>query len=144
MKFPPIGNRSLNPYTRAGGYQKKPDYTEKQNKNVLLSLLIESKKGVDMIEEIIDDKNVDIIYIGVYDLSLALGVNGNTESPLVVETLKQLVKIIKSKKKIAGAMFHNRRELKFFKKIGVQFLCYKVDSAIIFDEFNKMINFANL
>ena len=144
MKFPPIGSRSLNPYTRAGGYQKNPDYTEKQNKNVLLSLLIESKKGVDMIEEIIDDKNVDIIYIGVYDLSLALGVDGNTESPLVIKTLKQLVKIIKSRKKIAGAMFHNQRELKFCKKIGIQFLCYKVDSAIIFDEFKKMVNFASL
>jgi len=144
MKFPPIGNRSLNPYTRAGGYQNNPDYTEKQNKNVLLSLLIESTEGVDNIDVIIDDKNVDLIYIGIYDLSIALGQRGNIESAIVVETLKKLVKIIKMKKKIAGAMFHNQREYKFFKKIGVQFLCYKVDTAVIFDEFKEIVNFAKL
>lgn len=144
MKFSPIGNRSLNPYTRAGGYQNSPHYAEKQNKNVLLSLVVESKKGVENIEEIIDNKNVDIVYIGTYDLSVALGKNGDIENPVVVETLRKLVKITKSKKKIAGTMFHNPKEFKIFKKIGVQFLCYKVDTSVIFDEFKKILDFTNL
>lgn len=144
MKFAPIGTRSLNPYTRAGGYQKSTDYVERQNKNVLLSIIIESKEGVENIEKIIDDKNIDIVYIGIYDLSIALGQKGNVHSPVVVETFKKLIKIIKSKKKIPGAMFHDQKEFKSLKKMGVQFLCYRVDTSVVFREFKKIVDFKNL
>ena len=138
MKFPPAGKRSLNPYTRAGGYQVLRDYTKQQNKNLLSCLIVEGKNGILELEKILDNNEVDAIYIGTYDISLALGVPGDTGNKKVIETLKKMVKLIRNKNKIAGCMFHTNKELKLFKKIGIQLLCYKVDTGVIFDAFNKL------
>lgn len=140
LKFWPVGSRSLNPYTRAGGYTVTPNFTKKQNKSMLSCLIIEGEKGILDIEKIIDDEEIDIVYLGTYDISMALGVHGDTKNIKVVKTLEKLVKIIRNKKKFAGCLFHTEQELNSFKKMGIQFLCYKVDAGVIFDTFNKIVS----
>lgn len=136
-KFSPQGKRSLNPFTRAGGYHSYSSYTDDQNKNILLSLLIESKNGINDIDKIIDE-NIDLIYIGTYDISLALGIPGDVSNKKVTTVIEKIVKAIRKKGKAAGCMFHNEQELIYFKKIGIQFLCYKVDTAVVYDEFHRV------
>lgn len=138
MKFPPEGKRSLNPYTRAGGYRVTPNFTTAQNKKLLSCLIIEGENGILNMEAIINDKNVDLIYIGTYDISSMLKIPGDTKNPEVLKILKKLVKIIRQKGKIAACMFHDEQELKLFRQIGIQMLCYKVDTNVIFDAFNKI------
>lgn len=138
IKFSPAGKRSLNPYTRAGGYHCSKDFTRQQNKNLFCGLIVEGKNGILALEKILDNKEVDLIYIGTYDISLALGIPGDTGNKKVIQTLIQMVKLIRSKNKIAGCMFHTDKELRLFKKMGVQFLCYKVDTGVIFDSFSKI------
>ena len=139
LKFPPVGNRSLNPYTRAGSYQSSKDYTKIQNEQTLSILIIEGKNGINQLDKILDNPYVDVIYIGTYDLSLALGIPGDTKNELIVGTLKNIVKKITKKKKIAGCLFHDKEEFIFFKKLGIQFLCYKTDTSVIFDKFNQIV-----
>ncbi len=138
IKFPPVGKRSLNPYTRAGNYRSDKEFTSLENKRTLSVLIIEGANGIKNIENIINDKNVDVVYIGAYDISATLGIPGDTKNPRVTETIKNLVKTIKKRGKIAGCLFHDNKELSFFTKIGIQFLCYKVDSSVLFDEFNRI------
>lgn len=138
IKFPPIGIRSLNPYVRAGGYKSTPDFTTQQNKNTLSAILVESLQGIENIEEIIDDAYLDVVYMGSYDISIALGLPGKTKHPKVVRVLEKMTKIITKKKKVAACLFHSKDDLYFFKKNGVKFLCYKVDTAIVFDEIQRV------
>lgn len=140
IKFPPVGKRSLNPYTRAGGYRSDIRFTSLENKKTLSALIIEGTNGIKDIEDIIKDDNVDVVYIGTYDISATLGIPGDTKNPRVIETVKKLVKTIRKSGKVAGCLFHNSKELSFFTKIGMQFLCYKVDTSVIFDEFNRIKN----
>lgn len=138
-KFSPIGTRSLNPFTRAGDYQSPKNFTSEQNAKILLILLVEGIEGIKNIEKIASDENVDAIYIGTYDLSVALGVPGETKNPRVIKVLKDLVVKIKKHKKAVGCMFHTREELTFMKKLGLQFFCYKVDTSVVYDEFKKIV-----
>lgn len=140
IKYPPTGTRSLNPYTRAGGYQSSPGHTEKENNPGLTAIIVEGKEGIDSIKGIVDDESIDIVYLGTYDISMALGTPGDTRNIKVVKTLEKLVKIIRNKKKFAGCLFHTEQELNSFKKMGIQFLCYKVDTGVIFDTFNKIVS----
>lgn len=140
-KYAPIGNRSLNPYTRAGSYHSYRGFTREQNEKTLIGLIIEGKDGIRNFEKIIDNDNIDIIYIGTYDISSMLGIPGDTKNPLVLNTLKKLVKVIIKKNKVAGCLFHDKEELKIFQEIGIQFLCYKVDTAILFDEVRRFTGF---
>lgn len=138
-KYAPIGNRSLNPYTRAGGYHSYRGFTKEQNEKTLIGLVVEGKEGIKNIEHIIADKIIDLIYIGTYDISAMLGIPGETKNPLVFDTLKNLVKKIRNKNKAAGCLFHDEEEAKVFQRIGIQFLCYKVDTSIIFDEIQNTV-----
>lgn len=137
IKFPPKGKRSLNPYTRSGGYRVVKGSTKDQNNEILSCLMIEGEKGISSAEEIIDNSEVDLIYIGTYDISLALGVPGDTKNPRVIKILEELTELIRKKNKIVGCLFHTEEEFKFFKKIGIQFLCYKVDTGVIFNAFRR-------
>ncbi len=136
-KFPPVGTRSYNPFTRAGGYHTSAENPKEQNTDVLLSLIVEGKKGIHNLEKIVDE-NVDSIYIGTYDISMALGIPGDVKNKKVTKTLEKMVKTITRKGKVAGCMFHDENELTYFKSIGIQFLCYKADTSVIFDEFQKI------
>lgn len=138
VKFPPLGNRSLNPYVRAGGYRSQPVFTKDQNKRTIVAVLVESLKGIKNLKAIINDPHLDIVYMGSYDISAALGVPGETKHPKVTKTLEKMSKIIRNRKKVAGCLFHTEDDLKFFKKIGVQFLCYKVDTGIVFSEVERV------
>lgn len=144
LKYPPLGNRSLNPYTRAGSYHSYSGYCKEQNEKTLLGLIIEGPEGIKNVEKIIDDKNVDLVYIGVYDISSFLGIPGDTKNPRVLDTLKKLVRIVRKKHKAAGCMFHNEEELKIFRRMDIQLFCYKVDTSVIFDEFSNIKKIAKL
>jgi 4-hydroxy-2-oxoheptanedioate aldolase len=138
MKFPPYGIRSLNPFVRAGGYHVEKNFTKDQNDKTVAAILVEGIRGIRDIAKIADDPMLDLIYMGSYDISLALGVPGETNHPKVIKTLKDMTRTITRKKKVAGCMFHDKNDLKFFTGIGVKFLCYKVDTSIVFDEIQSV------
>lgn len=139
IKYPPVGVRGFSPYTRAGSYTSKPSHTKIENEKTISGIIVEGDKGIKDLDYIIDDKNLDLVYIGVYDLSLALGIPGQVNNPKIIVLLKECVCKIRKKGKAAGALFHSLEELKFFKKIGIQFLCYKVDTSVLFDAFSSVV-----
>ena len=139
IKYPPIGVRGFSPYARAGSYTSRPGHTIIENKLTISGIIVEGEEGIKNLDEIIDDKNLDIVYIGVYDLSAVLKIPGQVNNPQIHKLLKECVGKIRKKGKIAGALFHSKEELRFFKKIGIQLLCYKVDTSVLFDSYNSII-----
>lgn len=138
-KFAPIGNRGFNPYVRAGSYHGvSHTFFDEQNKKVLLCIIVEGINGLNNLDQIISNTEIDVVYIGTYDLSVALGVPGDVKTPKVINALESAVKTIRSKGKCAGCLAHNVNDLRYFKKIGVQFITYKVESGIIYQSFNKI------
>jgi 2-keto-3-deoxy-L-rhamnonate aldolase RhmA len=138
IKYPPLGTRGFTPYARSGGYAASKGYAQKENNRTLAGIVIEGIEGIRDIDSIISDPRLDLVYVGAYDISAALGIPGEVNSTKVMKVLKECVKKIRAKNKSAGALFHSEAELKLFKSIGIQFLCYRVDSNVIFDAFNAV------
>lgn len=131
IKYYPEGNRGYSPYTCAGGYCVKPDYTKNANNDILFGIIIESKKGIDNLDEILSSPDLDLVYLGAYDISISLGLAGQINHPTVVEVLNKCTEKINKAGKIAGAMYHGTEDYNRLTKQGVNFLVYKVDSLII-------------
>lgn len=136
MKYPPIGTRGFSPYTRAGGYVSTPGHTDSENKKITTGIIIEGHKGLENFSAIIDDPELDIVYIGTYDLSAVLGIPGDVKNKKVLDVLEKCVKEINNKGKVAGCLFHSLDELKYFSELGIQFLAYKVDSNVLYEGFS--------
>lgn len=140
IKYPPQGVRGFSPYVRAGAYSSRKGYTLAENKRTLSGIIVEGHEGIRGIDSIIDDPRLDLVYLGAYDISASLGMPGEVSNPKVMDILKGCVKKIRVKKKAVGALFHSEQELKLFKSIGVQFLCYRVDSDILFNAFKDAVS----
>ena len=137
-KYPPIGNRGYTPYTRSGGYSVNDDYKEDTNKNSFVGVIIESKEGIDNIESIVGNENIDMVYIGTYDISADLGCSVIDKK--VLDELERCSKIVRDAGKSVGCLFHSKEELNFFKSIGINLLVYSVDSSILYNEFSQIKN----
>ena len=83
-------------------------------------------------EEIIGYEEIDIVYIGQYDLSVALGIPGDVYAPVVLEQMEKAAGAIVRAGKRAGCMVHSEEEAKEAVRQGFSFLAYKTDSGILF------------
>lgn len=70
-RYPPLGFRSIGP-NRAVQYAGA-DYWAKANATVIVLAMIETRSGVENIEEIVRVPGLDGVYVGPGDLSLAYG-----------------------------------------------------------------------
>ena len=91
-KYTPLGNRGFCP-TRDGGWgyaphaASIPDYVEICNRETLLLPQCETAGCLERIEEITAMDGVDGIFVGPFDLSIALGRPGEFDAPEVHEAI---------------------------------------------------------
>jgi 4-hydroxy-2-oxoheptanedioate aldolase len=78
-RYPPSGDRSSGPVRALQIHG--PDYFAKANDEILLMAMIETKEGLNNLEEICATPGVDVIYIGPADLSYALGMAPRADNP---------------------------------------------------------------
>jgi len=138
-KFAPVGQRGFNPFIRAGAYHNSgSDFFEKQNEKVLIGIILEGQGGLDNLEQIVSYPEVDVVYLGAYDLSIALGIPGDVGNAKVIRAMDTAIEKINKKGKAAGVMIHNESDLKVYMNKGVQFLVYEIDSAVMYSRFRHM------
>ena len=138
--FTPGGDRGFNPYITAGGYAGgKKDYFETENARIKIVVILEGKEVFENLDAVLRHKEIDIVYIGQYDLSMALGVPGDVTHPLVLEKMDAAVKDIRRYGKMAGCMVHSVKEAKECIRQGFDFIVYKVDSGILFQSIKDFV-----
>ena len=87
-KYAPQGTRSLNA-GRPGAFGKHSlaEYVQKANDEILVVAMIESRAGVERIDELCAVDGLDLVLEGAADLSQSLGVSWQTAHPEVLKAL---------------------------------------------------------
>ncbi len=80
-----------------------------------------------------------MIFIGLFDLSKALGCAGDIQNQLVLDKLNKAVKIIHKCKKKAGSIASTPEMLSFLKDTGVDYITYSVDTGMVKDAYQSII-----
>jgi|TARA_Y100000389_G_scaffold187683_1_gene209379 4-hydroxy-2-oxoheptanedioate aldolase len=96
-QYPPRGYRSFGPI-RASIYGGG-DYAKHANEEVLKLAMIETKEALEKLDEILDTPNLDGIYIGPADLSLAVGEEPGFDKSDNTKAYKEILRILESAKK---------------------------------------------
>lgn len=133
IKYFPKGKRGFSPFTRAGGYTNEgaDKLATLANRKTLTVLLVEGTEGISDLDAILKVPNIDVVYLGTYDLSQSAGYPGQPNHPEVLAYVKRCVRKIRKYGVAAGILVQSPEELKRSKKLGVQFLAYLVDCAIL-------------
>jgi 2-keto-3-deoxy-L-rhamnonate aldolase RhmA len=119
--------------TRAGEYAAGKVSMEEQNERALCMLLVENTKGIGNLEAIMENPEVDAIYVGAYDLSVSMGIPGEVNGEEMTRVIGETVGKIRKAGKIAALMAHTPEEFRKYSEMGAQMIFYKVDCAIFAD-----------
>lgn len=130
-KFAPEGMRGVSIYVRQGRFaQIDRNKFFKEANDAVLILQIEGKEAFENVDEILSVEGIDIIFFGVYDLSQSLGVPGQVENELVVNTVRELSAKCLKRGIAAGVFCDTLHALENYKKMGIQYLSYSVDIGL--------------
>ena len=141
-KYKPAGIRGFPPFTRACNYSF--DFSEemikKSNLNTILIIHIEDINGINNIEEILKFELIDVVFLGLYDLSLMLGLPGQIDHPEVKKQFIELSNKVLESGKFLGSIATNESQVKFLVKNKVRYLTYSADCQLINDTFKGIFN----
>jgi 2-dehydro-3-deoxyglucarate aldolase len=91
IKYPPVGKRSYG-VNRAQYYGFEFDnYINNWNNDSIFIIQVESIEAVNNIDDLLQNKQIDGVMVGPYDISGSLGVPGQTNHPLVIEASKKVI-----------------------------------------------------
>lgn len=130
--YSPKGNRGVG-YSRANKYGNEfVSYTKKSRTNVFIGM-IESIKGVENLQSILEAKLLSGIFIGPYDLSSSMGMAGDFKSKKFKDSVKYILRTAKKYKIPCGIHILNKdkKQIRKIKKAGFSFMAYLTDSMVI-------------
>ena len=96
-QYPPRGYRSFGPI-RANIYGG-PDYSSQADNEILKLAMIETKEALIKLDEILDTNNLDGIYVGPADLSLAVGEEPGFDRPENSKAYAEILRILEAAQK---------------------------------------------
>jgi 4-hydroxy-2-oxoheptanedioate aldolase len=129
-RYAPDGYRSFGP-VRAAWYAGA-DYWQHANETVLTFAMIETKKAVDNIDDILSVPGLDAIYVGPSDLSLSIGCKpGFPPEEKAVEVIKVIADAAKRHGIYAGIHCGSTEMGKQMVGMGYQFITMLADNAFL-------------
>ncbi len=96
-KYPPVGQRGFGPGRISGfgalpGFSGPADYFETCNRETMIIPQCETVEAVECIEDIAELEGVAGIFVGPYDLSVALGIPLQFDDPKFISAVERTVK----------------------------------------------------
>lgn len=130
--YPPRGRRGVG-LARAHAYGADFNgYLRRLEKEAVVVAMIENAQGVENAERILGVDGVDAYFLGPYDLSASLGVNGKTSHPKVEKAIAKVRAAAKRAGKPGGlhVVEPDPAVLKRRLKEGFRFIAYSLETRI--------------
>ena len=92
--YAPVGIRGAAPNVRGAHYGRIPwpDYLAQAKAETLVILQIEGKDGIENLDAIMAVEGVDVLFVVPFDLSESLGISGQLDHPLLLDTVGDVVR----------------------------------------------------
>lgn len=137
-KFAPMGQRGYCP-TRTSGWGfdswvKDPQqYMEECNRRSLLIPQCETRGAYENIEEIVSIEGVDGIFVGPCDLSIALGIPMQMDSPVLENAILHILNVCKKAGKYTIIFAGNETQVRKWLDKGFDSVTYGLDAAFLIE-----------
>jgi 4-hydroxy-2-oxoheptanedioate aldolase len=133
-KFPPVGHRSvanLQPHF-AFNSVTVADLTKQLNEETLVIPMVETPQSVDNAEAIAGVPGVDILLIGINDLTTEMGIAGEYTNPKVEEAYRHVIAACRKHNKVPGlAGVYEPKLMEKFMGWGMPFVLGGGDNSLL-------------
>lgn len=132
MSYPPRGIRGVGTaLSRAAQWNRVKDYFNRADKEVCCIAQVESVRGVEALDEILDVEGIDVILLGPADLAASMGLLGQPGHSEVVEQVKRCIKRIVAAGKAAGFLTVSDRLIREYRDCGATMVGVGLDSLLL-------------
>ena len=142
VKYPPLGKRGCSSDAPHSEYQygRLSEFLETNNDDTLVIAQIERKEAVDRIDEVLSTPGVDVALVGSEDLSVSLGVPGETQSAQVVEAIDSVIATADRNNVVAGIHLGSVESLETWASKGMRMLMYGSDLQFLMESSQQGLN----
>jgi 2,4-dihydroxyhept-2-ene-1,7-dioic acid aldolase len=128
-QYPPVGVRGVGAaIARSSRWLAVDNYDRDIENEICLLLQIESGKGLDNLDEILQVDGYDGVFIGPSDLAASLGQIGNTRHPEVQSAIKSAIQKIIRANKAVGILSTEADMIEAYREMGAVFIAVGVDT----------------
>ncbi len=141
MRFPPAGKRGYGVNTTMIGYESHgfKEIIEHQNVNTLAVVQFETKLAFDRADELLSMNGLDVAMVGPADLSIALGIPGEFEHPLLVSTVERLIEQCNQNGVVPGIQTRSTAAAKAWVERGMRFVGAGAEHALLLDKARETV-----
>lgn len=144
-KFHPIGSRGVEPVSLDADFGTVgiKALAEWHNQQSLACVMIEDRKAVENLDEIVEVPGLDVLFVGLMDLAQSYGQLGSPGAPAVVEAVKKVAQVCRRAKKWWGLpVMMDLDKFKSYIDMGARFFVvmsdYKALSVMLKSEKEKL------
>jgi 4-hydroxy-2-oxoheptanedioate aldolase len=143
LRYAPDGTRGTCTQTRAAGYgaerKRFVEFARRRNSELLLIGLIESRKGLEQIEEIVSvEHGLDVVFLGRSDLASELGKPGQADDEVVEAASRKIVAAALRAGKQAGLAQYGAAACESWAVRGCSFFAFASESGLLFDAVSSL------
>lgn len=138
-RYAPRGGRGAFPFGRSARFSavSPVEHASESNGGQTVALLLEGKESIDDIDAILCT-SADMIFIGPVDLSHSLGVPGEIEHPMVLETVERLATLAAAAGRRTGAFAGTAAQARRWIQLGIGFVAVSVDTAVLLGAYRDL------
>lgn len=130
-KYFPIGNRGMAlPRASDYGTLNPLEYFKRANEETLIVVHCENKTSLDNLEEIAKIPEIDVIFLGPFDMSQSLGIPGQLNHPLIQEASEHILKISHLYGKAAGIFAIGGEQARMRAEQGFRYIALGIDVTL--------------
>ncbi|MBI3664794.1 MAG: aldolase [Acidobacteria bacterium] len=120
-RYGPEGGRGFGPGLAMFRWPAPEGYPQFADKNVMVIIIIEQARAIENIGQIASTPGIDVMFIGVNDLSYSLGVGGQLDHPKEQEAIAKVLAAAKRHNIPVGRPAGSPEEVQRYVKEGFQF-----------------------
>ncbi len=134
-KFPPVGIRGCG----IGGFNfdfervSIPQIIEHCNAHTMVVLQIETRRAVEACDELLSVPHIDAVMVGPVDLSISLGVPGEFQNPVLIETVERIIECCRRHGVAPGIQNRDLGVARFWRERGMLFLGCSNEVMMLYD-----------
>ncbi|MBE7470623.1 MAG: hypothetical protein DPW09_43885 [Anaerolineae bacterium] len=133
--YPPVGVRGAAPSIRAAHYGQTPwpDYLARAREETMVVLQIEGHEGIQNLDAIMAVAGVDVLFVGPFDLSTVLGISGQLDHPLLLDTVGEIVQRARANRIAVGIWMPTPEQAGPWIERGVQLITVASNDLIFME-----------
>ena len=141
LRFPPVGKRGYGVNPTMIGYEARSfgEIIEHQNRNTLGVVQFETVNAMERADELLSIPGLDVIMVGPADLSIALGIPGQFENPLLVSTVDRLIEKCNQHGVVPGIQTRSVAMAKFWADRGMRFVGAGAEHGLLLEKAKEAV-----